>query len=103
RVPAGESGVAPRSRCPHCGAAIRSRDNIPVLSWVLLRGRCRDCGARIPVRYPLLELSTAVLMAAPFLAYESIWVACAVSGLLALMPVVSVIDLEHRIIPNRIV
>ena len=103
RVPAGESVVAPRSRCPRCGATIRMRDNIPVLSWLLLRGRCRDCGERIPVRYPILELSTAVLMAAPFFVYESIWVACGVAALLALMPVISVIDLEHRIIPNKIV
>src|SRR6476620_763038 len=103
RVPAGESVVAPRSRCPKCGATIRMRDNIPVLSWLLLRGRCRDCGERIPVRYPILELSTAILMAAPFLVYESVWVACGVAGLLALMPVISVIDLEHRIIPNKIV
>ena len=103
RVPAGESVVAPRSRCPRCGATIRMRDNIPVLSWLLLRGRCRDCGERIPVRYPILELSTAILMAAPFFVYESIWVACGVAALLALMPVISVIDLEHRIIPNKIV
>jgi leader peptidase (prepilin peptidase)/N-methyltransferase len=103
RVPAGESVVSPRSRCPRCGAQIRSRDNIPVLSWILLGGRCRDCGERIPARYPLLELSTAVLMAAPFFVYESVWVACGVSALLALMPVISVIDIERRIIPNKIV
>jgi leader peptidase (prepilin peptidase)/N-methyltransferase len=103
RVPAGESVVAPRSRCPRCGAMIRNRDNIPVLSWVLLHGRCRDCGEQIPARYPILELSTAIVMAAPFLVYESVWTACALSGLLALMPVISVIDLERRIIPNRIV
>jgi leader peptidase (prepilin peptidase) / N-methyltransferase len=103
RVPAGESVVAPRSRCPRCGATIRNRDNIPVVSWMLLHGRCRDCGERIPARYPILELSTAILMAAPFLVYESVWIACAVSALLALMPVISVIDLERRIIPNRIV
>src|SRR6476469_8000638 len=103
RVPAGESVVAPRSRCPRCGATIRDRDNIPVVSWLLLRGRCRDCGERIPARYPILELSTAILMAAPYFVYESIWVACGVAALLALMPVISVIDLEHRIIPNKIV
>ena len=103
RVPAGESVVAPRSRCPRCGATIRMRDNIPVLSWLFLRGRCRDCGERIPVRYPILEVSTAILMAAPFFVYESIWVACGVAALLALMPVISVIDIEHRIIPNKIV
>ncbi|HEV8087707.1 MAG TPA: prepilin peptidase [Actinomycetota bacterium] len=103
RVPAGESVVSPRSRCPHCGAEIRNRDNIPVLGWIMLRGRCHNCGARISARYPLLELSTAILMAAPFFVYDSVWVACGVSALLALMPVISVIDLEHRIIPNRIV
>ena len=103
RVPAGESVVSPRSRCPHCGAEIRNRDNIPVLGWIMLRGRCHNCGERISARYPLLELSTAILMAAPFFVYASVWVACGVSALLALMPVISVIDLEHRIIPNRIV
>jgi len=103
RVPAGESVVSPRSRCPHCGTEIRNRDNIPVLGWIMLRGRCHNCGERISARYPLLELSTAILMAAPFFVYESVWVACGVSALLALMPVISVIDLEHRIIPNRIV
>jgi leader peptidase (prepilin peptidase)/N-methyltransferase len=103
RVPAGESVVSPRSRCPHCGAEIRNRDNIPVLGWIMLRGRCHNCGERISARYPLLELSTAILMAAPFFVYDSVWVACGVSALLALMPVISVIDLEHRIIPNRIV
>ena len=103
RVPAGESVVSPRSRCPHCGTEIRNRDNIPVLGWIMLRGRCHNCGERISARYPLLELSTAILMAAPFFVYASVWVACGVSALLALMPVISVIDLEHRIIPNRIV
>jgi leader peptidase (prepilin peptidase)/N-methyltransferase len=102
RVPVGESVVRPRSRCPSCDAPIRNRDNVPVLSWVLLRGRCRDCGARIPVRYPLLELSTAVLMAAPFFVYESIWVAVGVSALLGLMPAITAIDLERRIIPNKL-
>ena len=103
RVPAGESVVAPRSRCPSCGSEIANRDNIPVVGWILLGGRCRICGERISARYPLLELSTAVLMGAPFFVYESIWVACGISALLALMPVISVIDIEYRIIPNRII
>ena len=62
RIPAEESVVSPRSRCPGCGAAIAHRDNVPVVSWVLLRGRCRNCGERISVEYPLLELSTAALV-----------------------------------------
>ncbi|QQD77847.1 prepilin peptidase [Curtobacterium sp. YC1] len=61
RVPAGASVVSPPSACPACGHAIRRRDNVPVLSWLLLRGRCRDCSAPISARYPLVELATAVL------------------------------------------
>jgi leader peptidase (prepilin peptidase) / N-methyltransferase len=102
RVPAGASVVAPRSRCPHCDAPIRNRDNIPVVSWVLLRGRCRDCHARIAARYPLLELTTAVLTAAPFFVYDSIWVAVVVAALLCVMPVITAIDVERRIIPNKL-
>ena len=63
RIPRHESIVHPRSRCPQCSAAIRWYDNIPVLSWLLLRGRCRDCNQRIPWRYPLVELATALWFA----------------------------------------
>lgn len=63
RVPRKESVVRPRSRCPQCGHEIRGRDNVPVLSWLLLRARCRDCGARVSARYPLVELLTASLFA----------------------------------------
>ncbi len=61
RLPRHESVVRPRSRCPQCLTPILNRDNVPLLSWVLLRGRCRSCGARIPVRYPLVESVTAGL------------------------------------------
>ena len=57
RVPKGESIVRPGSRCPSCGTPVRARDNLPVVSWLLLRGRCRACGWRIPARYPLVELA----------------------------------------------
>jgi leader peptidase (prepilin peptidase) / N-methyltransferase len=103
RVPAGESVVRPRSRCPECNAEIRNRDNIPVIGWLLLGGRCRSCGSKISIRYPILELTTAVLIVVPFLVYDDPWVSVAVSALLALMPVISAIDIERRIIPNRIV
>src|SRR3954451_16420393 len=63
RVPRGESVVHPPSHCPACDAPIAPRDNIPLLSWLLLRGRCRSCGAPISARYPLVELLTAVLFA----------------------------------------
>jgi leader peptidase (prepilin peptidase)/N-methyltransferase len=102
RVPAGESVVRPRSKCPSCGTEIATRDNVPVLGWLLLRARCRSCGARIGVVYPLLELTTALLISGSFLAVDDLWVALAVAALLALMPAVAAIDIEHRIIPNRV-
>ncbi|HEX7248025.1 MAG TPA: prepilin peptidase [Actinomycetota bacterium] len=102
RVPAGESVLRPRSRCPSCGADIRNRDNVPVISWLMLRGRCRSCGARISARYPALELATTVLVVAGAAAFERIWVAIMVAAFLALMPVIAWIDIERRIIPNRI-
>jgi len=64
RVPRKESVAHPASHCPQCDAPIEHRDNIPVVSWVILRGRCRSCGARISVRYPLVELATAALFVA---------------------------------------
>ena len=63
RVPRGESVVSPPSACPGCGSPIRPRDNVPVLSWLVLRGRCRSCGEAISGRYPLVELLTAVVFA----------------------------------------
>jgi leader peptidase (prepilin peptidase)/N-methyltransferase len=102
RVPAGESLVRPRSRCPACGTQIRNRDNLPVIGWLLLRGRCRDCGARISVRYPVLELLTSVLIAGAFARYPNPWIAGVIAALLALMPAIGAIDIERRIIPNRL-
>jgi leader peptidase (prepilin peptidase) / N-methyltransferase len=64
RVPRGESIVRPGSRCPHCGAPVRAADNVPILSYLLLRGRCRSCGAAISSRYPLVEALAALLAAA---------------------------------------
>ncbi|MFB3737401.1 MAG: A24 family peptidase [Candidatus Velamenicoccus archaeovorus] len=103
RVPAGESIVRPRSRCPGCGTQIRSSDNIPVLSWIVLRGRCRACGARIPVTYPLLELGTAALFVAAALRFDDVWVAVMMAPFCGLMLGLAVIDYRHKILPNRIV
>src|SRR4028118_1802510 len=61
RLPRGESLVAPGSHCPGCTAPVRPRDNVPVVSWLLLKGRCRDCGTGIAARYPLVESATALL------------------------------------------
>jgi leader peptidase (prepilin peptidase)/N-methyltransferase len=102
RLPRRESLVRPASRCPSCGTPIRPYDNVPVISWVLLRGRCRSCGERIPARYPLVEAGTGALYAAVVLAAgadRDAWLGLAL--VTVLVPVVF-IDLEHRIIPNRI-
>ena len=102
RLPRGESVIRPRSRCPSCGSEVGARDNIPVLSWLLLRGSCRQCGERISVEYPLVELATAGLVVLAAIRYPNPWRAVLVGGLLALMPGIAVIDLRHRIIPNRL-
>lgn len=102
RIPKKESLLRPRSRCPGCGAEIGARDNVPVLSWLLLRGRCRRCGERISVVYPLLELATAGLVVLAAIRYPNPWQAVLVAGLLALMPGIASIDLRHKIIPNRL-
>ncbi len=103
RLPEGESVVAPRSKCPRCGTQLRNRDNVPVLGWLMLKGRCRQCGEPISLMYPAVELSTAVLIAGAFAEYGDPARAVAVASLLALMPAIAVIDIQHRIIPNRIV
>jgi leader peptidase (prepilin peptidase)/N-methyltransferase len=102
RIPAGGSLARPRSRCPRCGAPIAPRDNVPVVSWVLLRGRCRSCSAPISVEYPALELATATLVAAGAARFEDLGAAIVVAAMLSLLPAVALIDLRHRIIPNRL-
>jgi leader peptidase (prepilin peptidase)/N-methyltransferase len=103
RLPRGESLVTPRSRCPQCQAEIRPRDNVPVLSWLALRGRCRNCGARIPVRYPLTELLTAAAFAAVVAARGVDSDLLLELPFVAMLIAVAGIDLEHKIVPNRIV
>jgi leader peptidase (prepilin peptidase) / N-methyltransferase len=97
-----ESIVSPASHCPGCGTPIRARDNVPVVSWLLLRGRCRACGEPISPRYPLVELTTAALFAAVVLARDAD-VEIALGLLLVVVAIpAALIDLEHRIIPNRL-
>jgi len=102
RVPKKESVVRPRSRCPGCGTLIAPRDNIPVVSYLVLRGRCRSCGMRIPARYPVLELATAASFAATAAVWTSPYLIVVLCGFCAVMLAVAAIDLERRIIPNRI-
>src|SRR5579862_9548733 len=97
RLPRHESIVAPGSRCTSCAAPIRAYDNIPIISWLLLRGRCRNCGAPISARYPLIELATAALCIAVLLARSSsVQVALGILLVLLIVPCAA-IDLEHRI------
>ena len=102
RLPRRESIVKPRSRCTSCQTPIKPYDNIPVLSWIMLRGRCRNCSARISPRYPLVEAGTALLCAGAVLTHESVaGIALSVTLILLLVPA-ALIDLEYRIIPNKL-
>jgi leader peptidase (prepilin peptidase) / N-methyltransferase len=103
RLPRKEGVVRGRSRCPRCGAEIRARDNIPVVSWVLLRGRCHSCGEPISPVYPLTELATGALFAGAAAAFEELAVAALVAPFLGLMLAVALIDARWRIVPNAIV
>ena len=103
RLPRGQSLARPGSRCPSCGTPIAPYDNVPVLSWLLLRGRCRHCGAPISPRYPTVELLTAATFGAVVavrgfdddLVLELPFVACLIA--------LAGIDLDHRLLPNKIV
>jgi leader peptidase (prepilin peptidase)/N-methyltransferase len=103
RAPLGESLVSPGSHCPACAAPVRPYDNIPLVSWLFLRGRCRDCGAPISARYPLVELLTAgafaAVVAAGGLDADLVLELPFVAALIAL----AAIDLDHRLLPNKIV
>jgi leader peptidase (prepilin peptidase)/N-methyltransferase len=102
RLPRGESVVYPPSHCPGCGVRIRSRDNIPLLSYLLLRGRCRSCGRAISYRYPVVEALTGAMLVlllcrfglSPALGVYAVFVAALIT--------VSFIDLDHQIIPDAI-
>jgi len=103
RVPRRESVVWPASHCPHCGEPIRPKDNIPLISYLLLRGRCRNCKEPISARYPAVEVTTGLLFGAA--AYEfgpSLTLLPALVLISALISL-AVIDLEHRLLPNVIV
>ena len=117
RVPAGISVVSPRSACPDCGSAIRAYDNVPVISWLVLRGRCRDCGSRISGRYPAVELVTGLVFAAiafrfagPVILASSVGDAVSAGSVLvaflylgAISIALAMIDVDTHRLPNPIV
>jgi leader peptidase (prepilin peptidase) / N-methyltransferase len=103
RVPQRRSIVTPASACMSCAQEIRWYDNVPLVSYAVLRGRCRNCGVRIPFLYPFVELLTAVLIAGCVFAFGLSVEAAVAAFFCSVLVAVSAIDLEHRIIPNRIV
>jgi leader peptidase (prepilin peptidase) / N-methyltransferase len=102
RLPRGESLVKPRSRCTTCGTEVRAIDNVPLLSWLFLRGRCRHCSAQISARYPVVELLTAIVFGAVVLARGLSTELLVDLPFAAMLIAVADIDLEHRIVPNKI-
>jgi leader peptidase (prepilin peptidase)/N-methyltransferase len=102
RVPLGLSTVTPRSRCPGCGAAIRARDNVPVLSYLLLLGRCRACGTRISWRYPAIEAVVSLLFVGCLERFGFSLRTPAAMLFCCLMVALAMIDVDHMILPDRI-
>src|SRR5262249_6585804 len=101
RLPRHESLVKPGSHCPSCDAPVKPYDNIPILSWLLLRGHCRSCSAVISPRYPFVEALTGALCVGAVLSHNSAaGIALSVALILVVVPA-ALIDLEYRIIPNR--
>ncbi|MDQ0373902.1 prepilin peptidase [Cellulomonas humilata] len=107
RVPRGESITHPPSACPTCGHAIRARDNVPLVSWLLLRGRCRDCSSPISARYPLVELATGVLfvVVTVWVGFDApaVWALPAFLYLAAVSVALAMIDIDTKTLPDKIV
>jgi len=102
RLPAGESLLRPRSRCPRCGERIAWFDNIPVFSWIVLRGRCRRCRGGISICYPMLEIVTAAIWVGLAVAFGPTWRALQGAILLSLLLAISLIDVRHYLIPDAL-
>ena len=103
RLPIGQSLVKPRSHCPNCETPVAPRDNVPLLSWLFLKGRCRHCGESISARYPAVELLTALCFVGVVLARGVNAELIALIPFTAVLIAVTFIDLQHKIVPNRIV
>ena len=101
RIPRDLSIVSPRSRCPNCKAPISWRDNIPLLSWLMLRGRCRNCGARISLRYPAVELLEAVLFLASYAVFGFSWLALKAAVFCFLVVGLIFMDAETGLLPHE--
>ncbi len=102
RLPKGQSVVTPRSRCPGCGKPIAAWDNVPLVSYLLLRGRCRHCRAPISVQYPLVELATGVALLMVYIRYDVSPEGLKAALLAAALIVLIVTDLRERLLPDRV-
>lgn len=102
RLPRGESLIRPRSKCPGCGGPIAWYDNVPLLSWILLRGRCRQCRQPISIQYPAIELVTAAIWVGMALLYGPTWRSLQGSILFSLLLTISLIDARHYLIPDAL-
>lgn len=102
RLPRDQSIVSPRSRCPLCSADIAWYDNLPIISYLLLRGKCRSCGAPVSPRYPLVEAMTSALFGYAVFHFGLTIDLAAALVLLPALVAIAFIDLDHRIIPNEI-
>jgi leader peptidase (prepilin peptidase)/N-methyltransferase len=100
RWPEGLSVVKPRSRCPKCGHQIKATENIPIVSWLLLRGRCSGCGERISIQYPIVELLVGLLWLAAFLQFGMTFTAFRVAVLATVLLGISITDAKHFLIPD---
>ena len=99
RVPLHKSIASPPSHCPRCRKPIRAYDNIPVLSWLILRGRCRDCGKPISVRYPLIEALTGLLFVAAYARFGFSLLTVKAIVFVSLLIITAFVDLDHQVIP----
>lgn len=102
RVPIGRSVVHPPSACPNCGSPVQPRDNIPVISWFVLRGRCRSCASPFSFRYPAVEALTGLLFASTVLVVGLVWALPAYLWFLGVTMTLILTDFDHKRIPNRI-
>jgi leader peptidase (prepilin peptidase)/N-methyltransferase len=100
RIPEGTSIVSPRSRCPHCSSRIKPYDNVPVLSWFLLRGKCRNCHMPISAMYPAIELTTALLFVACYFCFGLSLLSLKWISFCCLLVVLVVTDFRERILPD---
>ena len=102
RLPRNESVIRPASHCPGCGTPIAWYDNIPLLSWIVLRARCRHCGTRISAQYPLVELAVALIWAGAVLWWGASWEALTAAVLVTLLLGIALTDARHFLIPDEL-